>query len=117
MDRDLTLEVISDQEYFPTFKRMRGSYSCVADQHYLFGWRNSNRSLTWVNWSNGGSHPFQFVSENVTVELLNRLRNGSHSHCEYNGERSNICFLFARKFSPSTLPRLLIFATEVMKFN
>ncbi|KAF5957914.1 hypothetical protein HYC85_005139 [Camellia sinensis] len=122
MDRDLALEVISDQKYFLAFKRMCKSYSCYADEHYLptfvsmrLGWRNSNKSLTWVDWSRGGHHPFRFNRQHVTIELLNKMRSGSH--CEYNGERSNICFLFARKFLPSTLARLLLFAPKVMKFN
>ncbi|PSR84713.1 Glycine dehydrogenase [Actinidia chinensis var. chinensis] len=122
MDRDLAVEVISDQKYFPTFQRVCRLASCYGDEHYLptfvsLGiWRrNSNRSLTWVDWSRGGHHPFCFGKKHVTIELLNMMRNGSQ--CEYNGERTSVCFLFARKFLPSTLDRLLRFAPKVMNFG
>ncbi|KAH9722829.1 Core-2/I-branching beta-1,6-N-acetylglucosaminyltransferase family protein [Citrus sinensis] len=121
MDRALALEVISDKKYFVTFKR-HCKASCYADEHYLptfvsvkFWKRNSNRSLTWVDWSKGGPHPAKFQRRDVTIEFLKRLRSGSH--CEYNGKSTNICFLFARKFLPNALDRLLRFAPKVMGFN
>ncbi|XP_057464708.1 glycosyltransferase BC10-like isoform X2 [Actinidia eriantha] len=122
MDRSLAVEVISDRKYFPTFQRVCRLASCYGDEHYLptfvslgFWRRNSNRSLTWVDWSRGGHHPFCFGKKHVTIELLNRMRNGGQ--CEYNGERTSVCFLFARKFLPSTLDRLLRFAPKVMNFS
>ncbi|CAK9133454.1 unnamed protein product [Ilex paraguariensis] len=121
MDRDLALEVISDRIYFQVFKKFC-RYSCYSDEHYLptfvtlKSWRkNSNRSLTWVDWSKGGSHPAKFGRPRVTIDLLNGMRN--RSHCLYNGKSTNICFLFARKFLPSALDRLLRFAPMVMHFN
>nr|DAD48412.1 TPA_asm: hypothetical protein HUJ06_018349 [Nelumbo nucifera] len=51
----------------------------------------------------------------VTVELLERMRSGRT--CEYNGKTTNVCSLFARKFYPNTLDRLLRFAPKVMRFN
>jgi hypothetical protein len=77
--------------------------------------RNSNRSLTWVDWSRGGAHPAKFLSREVTVEFLERMRSGSK--CVYNGNSTNTCFLFARKFWPPALERLLRFAPKVMHFN
>jgi hypothetical protein len=121
MDRELAVEVVSDQKYFPIFqKHCRGS--CYADEHYLptfvsikFWETNSNRSLTWVDWSKGGAHPAKFLRTDVTVEALMRLRSGRK--CEYRGNTTNICFLFARKFSPGALDRLLRFAPKLMQFN
>ncbi|KAF2322573.1 hypothetical protein GH714_019067 [Hevea brasiliensis] len=121
MDRQLALEVISDQKYFPIFQKYcKGP--CYADEHYLptfvsmkHGKRNSNRTLTWVDWSRGGPHPARFIRTEVTVEFLERLRSGRK--CEYNGNSSTTCFLFARKFMPTALDRLLRFAPKVMHFN
>ncbi|KAH7857181.1 hypothetical protein Vadar_009916 [Vaccinium darrowii] len=119
IDRHLAVEVVSDRKYFPAFRRVCRRGSCYGDEHYLptlvnlrFGGKNSNRSVTWVDWSKGGYHPFGFRRKHVTVELLKRMRSGSQ--CEYNGERTRVCFLFARKFLPTTLPRLLRFAPIVI---
>lgn len=117
MDRELALQVVSDTTYFPLFQKYcKGS--CYADEHYLptfvsikFWEKNSNRSLTWVDWSKGGPHPAKFVRPEVTSEFLENLRN---QKCEYNGETSNVCFLFARKFLPTSLTRLVRFAPKVM---
>ncbi|XWS63527.1 hypothetical protein CRYUN_Cryun06bG0106600 [Craigia yunnanensis] len=121
MDRDLAIEVVSDQIYFPVFQKYcKGA--CYADEHYLptfvtmkFGEKNSNRTLTWVDWSKGGPHPTKFLSTEMTIEFLERLR--SRSQCQYNGNTTNICHLFARKFSPDALYRLLKFAPMVMQFH
>ncbi|XP_028078094.1 uncharacterized protein LOC114279986 [Camellia sinensis] len=37
--------------------------------------------------------------------------------CEYNGNITNVCFLFARKVTPTALGRLMRFAPKVMQFN
>ncbi|KAL1295922.1 hypothetical protein HN51_056738 [Arachis hypogaea] len=119
MDRELALEVVSDRKYFPIFQQYcRGS--CYADEHYLptyvsinFWEGNSNRSLTFVDWSRGGPHPATFMRSEVTVEFLEKLRS---KRCQYNGNSTNVCFLFARKFLPNTLSRLLNLAPEVMHF-
>ncbi|XP_010265065.1 PREDICTED: uncharacterized protein LOC104602904 [Nelumbo nucifera] len=121
MDRDLAIEIASDRKYFSLFGRYCKP-SCYSDEHYIptlvslkFWEKNSNRSLTWVDWSRGGPHPTRFMRTDVTVELLERMRSGRT--CEYNGKTTNVCSLFARKFYPNTLDRLLRFAPKVMKFN
>ncbi|KAL1568417.1 glycosyltransferase BC10-like [Salvia divinorum] len=121
MDRNLALEVVSDKTYFPIFQ-YHCSGSCYADEHYLptfvsmkFGERNANRTLTWVDWTRGGPHPSKFIRPDVTIEFLERLRSGSS--CEYNGSKTNVCFLFARKFTLNALDRLLRFAPMLMHFN
>ncbi|WOL03822.1 hypothetical protein Cni_G12542 [Canna indica] len=125
MDRSLAIFVISDDLYFPLFQRHCGS--CIADEHYLptlvsvrFPRRSANRSLTWVDWSKGGPHPARFGRKEVTVELLEGMRNGSSSSsstCNYNGRSTRVCFLFARKFLPGSLSRLLRFAPRIMGFK
>lgn len=125
MDRSLAIEVVSDTSYFKIFQ----SYckgSCYADEHYLptfvdmkFGGKNSKnskRSLTYVDWSKGGPHPAHFYRNQITWETLERMRNNGTT-CEYNGKKTNICFLFARKFTPHALDRLLRFAPKAMQFK
>ncbi|CAJ1936856.1 unnamed protein product [Sphenostylis stenocarpa] len=121
IDRALATEIVSDQQYFPLFnKHCRNG--CYGDEHYLptfvgikFWRSNSNRTLTWVDWSKGGPHPARFMRRDVTVDFLKRLRDGST--CHYNGKTTNICYLFARKFMPHALDRLLRFAPQIMHFN
>lgn len=122
MDRNLAIEMVSDRIYFPLFQNFCKS-SCYADEHYLptfvsmkFGESNSNRSLTWVDWSRGGPHPARLNRWDVTTDLLKKLRK-SDNKCEYNGNSTDVCFLFARKFLPNTLDRLLRFAPKIMHFN
>ncbi|XP_072965350.1 glycosyltransferase BC10-like [Typha angustifolia] len=122
MDRFLAIEVVSDQKYFPAFERFCDRRPCYVDEHYLptflslrYRWAIANRSLTWVDWSRGGAHPASFSRTVVTIEFLEGLRNGSS--CTYNGKPTNVCFLFARKFWPNSLNRLLLFAPKVMGFG
>ncbi|KAF9593227.1 hypothetical protein IFM89_020722 [Coptis chinensis] len=121
MDRALATEIISDHKYFSLFGKFCKN-SCYVDEHYIptfvhmqFSNRTSNRTLTWVDWSRGGPHPTRFTRRDVTIEVLNRLRTGRT--CEYNGKLTKVCYLFARKFLPNTLNRLLMFAPQVMGFN
>ncbi|WOL18484.1 hypothetical protein Cni_G27280 [Canna indica] len=120
MDRSLATEVVSDEEYFPLFQRH--CRACFADEHYLatflnvkFPSRSTNRTLTWVDWSKGGPHPARFWRQAVTVDLLESMRNATS--CSYNGMSTRICFLFARKFLPNSLDRLIRFAPQLMGFN
>ncbi|KAJ8773104.1 hypothetical protein K2173_028281 [Erythroxylum novogranatense] len=119
VDRDLAIEVVSDRTYFPEFQSFCTG-SCYSDEHYLptfvsirFWKKNSNRTITWVDWSLGGPHPRRFTRVNVTIDFLESLRN--KNTCEYNGKTTNICYLFARKFAPNALDRLLRFAPKVIK--
>lgn len=121
MDRNLAIDIISEKDYYVLFKENCNMSSCYADEHYLptlinmmFGKRNSNRSLTWVDWSKGGNHPARYARRDVSIEFLRSLRNGTA--CEYNGKKSRICFLFARKFLPDALDRLLRFSWKGMRF-
>ncbi|RDX67841.1 hypothetical protein CR513_53238, partial [Mucuna pruriens] len=121
IDRALAIEIVSDQQYFPLFKKHCRN-GCYGDEHYLptfvsikFWQRNSNTTLTWVDWSRGGAHPSRFMRTDVTPDFLMSLRHGRT--CKYNGNTTNICHLFARKFMPQALDRLLRFAPRIMQFN
>ncbi|PIN01913.1 hypothetical protein CDL12_25579 [Handroanthus impetiginosus] len=120
LDRDLALEVISDWVYYSIFKKYCKP-ACYSDEHYLptmitkrFPWKNSNRTLTWVDWSRGGPHPLRFVRTDVTPEMLTRMRRGTR--CLYNGTPTRVCYLFARKFTVNALDRLMRFAPKIMEF-
>ncbi|KAI4350934.1 hypothetical protein L6164_005337 [Bauhinia variegata] len=121
IDRELATEIVSDRRYFPVLKRYCRHSGC-GEEHYMptlvsikFWRSNSNRTLTWVDWSKGGIHPSRCLRNYVTMDFLERLRNGSK--CEYNGKTTNVCYLFARKFTPQALDRLLRFAPKLMQFN
>ncbi|EEF37531.1 hypothetical protein RCOM_0726150 [Ricinus communis] len=73
-------------------------------------WFEMDRSLA----IEGGPHPNKFGRLSVTEEFLERLRKGFV--CTYNGKTSHICFLFARKFMPNALDRLLRFSPKIMQF-
>lgn len=120
VDRFLAIEVITDQTYYPVFWQYCKN-DCYGDEHYLptfvymnFPTRNAYKTLTYVDWSKGGPHPNRFRREEVTEEFLKKLR--TSSQCYYNGKIVNICYLFARKFSPNSLDKLLRFAPIVMNF-
>ncbi|CAN1296018.1 Glycosyltransferase BC10 [Linum perenne] len=122
IDRELATEVVSDRKYFTKFQRHCKNRPCYVDEHYLptyfsiMHWRrNSNRSLTWVDWSNGGIHPNRYVRTEVTVQFLEKLRSGGS--CLYNGRSTTTCHLFGRKFLTTSLIRLLRYAPRVMHFN
>ncbi|KAL3813262.1 hypothetical protein ACJIZ3_014530 [Penstemon smallii] len=119
--RDLALKIVSDNKYYQIFHEFCLP-PCYSDEHYLptlvnilFSEMNSNRTITWVDWSRGGPHPRRFGWIDVRVELLNHIRNGSE--CVYNENRTNICHLFARKFLPNTLGPLLKVAPWVLGFD
>ncbi|XP_024989893.1 uncharacterized protein LOC112524342 [Cynara cardunculus var. scolymus] len=121
MERDLAIEVISDNTYFPVFQHYCNG-SCYADEHYLptfvtkkFGGKNSKRTLTFVDWSKGGPHPSRYTRNDITQQFLEKLRSGRH--CEYNGKKGHPCYLFARKFTLHALDRLLRLAPKTMHFN
>ncbi|MQM11116.1 hypothetical protein Taro_044020 [Colocasia esculenta] len=122
MDRSLAVEIVSDQEIYPAFAKFCKP-SCYADEHYIptfvnvrFGRHlNANRSLTWVDWSRGGPHPAKFWRGEVTFDRLEMMRSGSQ--CIYNGKKTTTCYLFARKFLPNSLDRLLRFAPKAFGFG
>ncbi|KAK7272951.1 hypothetical protein RIF29_13996 [Crotalaria pallida] len=111
LHRDIAINIVSDTKYYPIFKKYCLP-RCYSDEHYIptlvhmmFPESNSNRSITWVDWSIRGPHPRRYARDDITDDLMNHLRFGST--CVYNGNNTNICFLFGRKFHPSSLEPLL----------
>ncbi|KAJ6364878.1 hypothetical protein OIU76_029787 [Salix suchowensis] len=121
VNRDLAFYIVSDQKYYQIFEE-HCRMPCYMDEHYiptlvniLYPESNSNRSITWVDWSRGGPHPGKFRWGDITDEFLNQIRHGSE--CVYNGNTTSMCFLFARKFLPETLEPLLRIAPLLLVFD
>ncbi|KAL5726455.1 hypothetical protein ACHQM5_009545 [Ranunculus cassubicifolius] len=121
LHRELAIVVVSDQTYYPIFREFCRD-PCFQDEHYIptlvnlvAPELNSNRSVTWVDWSkNTGAHPQRFVGSDITLEFMENIRVGSD--CTYNEEASSICWLFARKFAPDTLELLMKIASVLMEY-
>ncbi|KAL5555142.1 hypothetical protein UlMin_037378 [Ulmus minor] len=121
LNRAVAVYIISDTKYYNIFK----SYclpACYPDEHYLptyinmfYGSLNSNRTVTWVDWSMGGPHPATYGAANITADFIQSIRSNS-TFCQYNSEVTSICYLFARKFAPSALQPLLNLSSSVMEF-
>ncbi|KAJ7569804.1 hypothetical protein O6H91_01G096000 [Diphasiastrum complanatum] len=108
--RYLALYIVTDETYYPKFRNFCKP-PCYSDEHYIptflsiyFGSQLANRSLTATDWSRGGPHPTMYRNNDITTNLLNRLRN--NSNCFYNGNPGHTCYFFARKFSRDTLEPL-----------
>ncbi|GAV85550.1 Branch domain-containing protein [Cephalotus follicularis] len=121
VQRDLAIHIVSDTKYYNIFQQYCHP-PCYMDEHYiptlvniLLPESNSNRSITWVDWTRGGPHPGRFGWSDVTDEFLNQIRYGSQ--CLYNGNTTSMCFLFARKFLPNSLEPLLRIAPLVLGFD
>ncbi|KAG2595853.1 glycosyltransferase BC10-like [Panicum virgatum] len=127
MDRALALESVADERCFPAFRDFCvGRSECLIDEHYLptlvsmLGWgrRNANRTLTYADWKRAvNRHPHTHAGEEVTEALIRGIREDGGGRCFYNGARSGICNLFARKFAPDALEPLLRVAPKVMGFG
>nr|XP_043639098.1 glycosyltransferase BC10-like [Erigeron canadensis] len=127
VNRDLALGIISDRKYYNLFKEYCHK-PCYNDEHYLstlvnilYPEMNSNRTITYVNWSTSGPHPRKFVKNDITEEFLSSVRFGS-TECIYNNNMTPMCFLFARKFAPNTLMPLVIicpyvYGCQYLSFN
>lgn len=118
--RALAIDIASDITYYPVFRNYCRP-PCYMDEHYLptivtkkLSWLNSNRCLMWADWSRGGSHPVMYKKWDVSIALVQRMRRGSG--CLYNGNASEVCFLFARKFHPNTLGPLIELARSLMMY-
>lgn len=121
LNRELALNIVADLKYYSIFmKHCRPS--CYPDEHYIptyinmfHGALNSNRTITWVDWSRGGPHPAMFGRGDITVNFIQSIRNNG-TICKHNFVPTSVCFLFARKFAPSTLEALLNISSTVLKF-
>ncbi|KAJ0250382.1 Core-2/I-branching beta-1,6-N-acetylglucosaminyltransferase family protein [Hirschfeldia incana] len=118
INRKLALEIIQDTTYYPKFKEFCKP-PCYVDEHYfptMLSMKHriflANRTLTWTDWSRGGAHPATFGKADVTETFLKNLPGAKP--CFYNDQRSPVCYLFARKFSPSALEPLLELAPKIL---
>ncbi|ERM99703.1 uncharacterized protein LOC18427741 [Amborella trichopoda] len=119
--RDVAVNIVSDSKYYTIFKKYCKP-SCYPDEHYIptylnmfYGSLNSNRSVTWVDWSRGGPHPATFGGPDITEDFIFAIRNNGTT-CFHNSEPTSLCYLFARKFAPSALGPLLNLSSTVMEF-
>ncbi|MBA0795302.1 hypothetical protein Gohar_006174 [Gossypium harknessii] len=98
--------------------------NCIADEHYLPTFFNlvdpggiTNWSVTRVDWSERKWHPKSYRAQDVTYDLLRNFTVHSIPYnktlgeellqpCIWNGTRRP-CYLFARKFYPETLDKLV----------
>lgn len=121
LNRNLAVGIVADTKYYTLFKKYCLP-SCYPDEHYLptyiqkfYGSLNSNRTVTYVDWSQVGPHPATFTAENITEVFIQSIRNNG-TLCPYNFDRTPICYLFARKFDPTALEPLLNISLKVMGF-
>lgn len=120
VNRELAVKIVKDKKYYRLFKEFCRP-ACYVDEHYFQTMLSiespnllANRSLTFVDWSRGGAHPATFGKYDITEEFFKKLFESKK--CLYNDQPSSLCFLFARKFAPSALDRLLEVAQKVMAF-
>ncbi|KAK6140768.1 hypothetical protein DH2020_025487 [Rehmannia glutinosa] len=120
INRKLALYIVEDTKFYPKFSKFCKP-ACYVDEHYFptmltirAGSLLANRSVTWVDWSRGGAHPATFGGSDITEGLMKRMFEGQK--CVYNDQPSSVCFLFARKFSPSALQALFLLAPKFLGY-
>ncbi|CAL0305688.1 unnamed protein product [Lupinus luteus] len=132
MKRQHAIIVMADSLYFTKFKYhcrpgMEGGRNCYSDEHYLPTFLNmvdpggiANWSVTYVDWSEGKWHPRSFSAKDITSNLMKYFTSIDESPhitsdpkrtvlitpCMWNGSKRP-CYLFARKFVPETLDKLI----------
>lgn len=121
VNRMIAVSIVEDTKYYPKFKEFCRP-ACYVDEHYFPTMLSieapkliANRSITWVDWSRGGPHPATFGKADITEAFIMRIV--GRQTCLYNNQTSSICFLFARKFAPSTLEPLLKIAPKVLGYG
>ncbi|CAL0300759.1 unnamed protein product [Lupinus luteus] len=121
LNRALAVYIVSDTHYYSLFRKYCKP-ACYPDEHYIptflnmfHGSHNSNRTVTWVDWSMGGPHPATYGRVNITISFIQAIRNNG-TLCRYNSDMTSICFLFARKFDHTALEPLLNLSSQVMNF-
>ncbi|XP_031736984.1 glycosyltransferase BC10 isoform X2 [Cucumis sativus] len=121
------LPEIEKKDFRKGSQRTKEGPNCYADEHYfptLFHMIDpggiANWSVTHVDWSEGKWHPKTYRTQDVTYELLRNItsideiihitttvpKRMTLRPCIWNGVKRP-CHLFARKFYPETLGRLL----------
>lgn len=131
MKRQHAVIIMADSLYYTKFRDyckpgMDGK-NCYSDEHYLPTFFHlldpagvANWSVTHVDWSEGKWHPKSYKAQDVTYELIKNITSITESihvtsearkeiqirQCLWNGNEKP-CYLFARKFLPDTLEKLL----------
>ncbi|WCJ30533.1 Core-2/I-branching beta-1 6-N-acetylglucosaminyltransferase family protein [Euphorbia peplus] len=132
MKRQHAIVVLADFLYYSKFRRfcrpnMNGR-NCYADEHYLptlFTMIDpggiSKWSITYVDWSERKWHPKTYRAKDITSNFVKNItsrtevihytsdkkRQTPPKRCVWNGLKRP-CFLFARKFFPETVDKLMI---------
>ncbi|KAM0937369.1 putative glycosyl transferase, family 14 [Dioscorea sansibarensis] len=121
VNRELAVIIIKDTIFYPKFKEFCKP-DCYVDEHYFptmltieTPYKLANRTITWVDWSRGGAHPATFGKTDITESFLKMIVEGQT--CLYNGQKSNLCYMFARKFAPSALEPLLQLAPDLLGYG
>ncbi|KAG2593325.1 glycosyltransferase BC10-like [Panicum virgatum] len=121
LSRDIATSILTDTRYYPLFRR-HCRPTCYPDEHYVqtyvalrHGARNSNRTVTHVDWSTSGPHPVMYGAGDATPELVRSIRE-SRQPCTRNARPTTTCYLFARKFAPDALAPLLNMSAAVMQY-
>ncbi|XP_062080212.1 glycosyltransferase BC10-like [Humulus lupulus] len=131
LKRQHAIIVMADSLYHRKFKlfcrpNMNGR-NCYSDEHYLQTFLRmkdpggiANWSVTHVDWSEGKWHPKAYRAQDISFELLKNITSIDESThvtsdnqktimtrpCIWNGLQRP-CYLFARKFYPETLDKLI----------
>ncbi|CAA2950492.1 uncharacterized protein LOC111412154 [Olea europaea subsp. europaea] len=133
MKRQHAIIIMADNLYYTKFRDyckpgMENGRNCYSDEHYLPTFFHmldpagiANWSVTHVDWSEGKWHPRSYRAQDVTYELMSNIISiTANLHvtsdemkeiqikpCLWNG-RQRPCYLFARKFLPQTLDKLML---------
>ncbi|CAN1825499.1 Glycosyltransferase BC10 [Linum perenne] len=131
MKRQHAIIVMADSLYYRKFRlycrpNMNGK-NCYADEHYLQTFFTmidphgiAKWSVTHVDWSEGKWHPRSYRAGDITYNFLKNLtvclsfiyflkyeyKKTTWRPCLWNGVKRP-CYLFARKFYPETMDKLL----------
>ncbi|KAL2554135.1 Core-2/I-branching beta-1 [Forsythia ovata] len=133
MKRQHAIIIVADSLYYTKFrdycKPGMDGRNCYSDEHYLPTFFHmldpagiANWSVTHVDWSEGKWHPKSYQSQDITYALMRNISSITDSvhvtsderkeiqirPCLWNGNRRP-CYLFARKFLPETLDKLMLF--------
>ncbi|CAO2164689.1 unnamed protein product [Urochloa humidicola] len=121
LNRELAVQIVADYKYYSIFRK-HCRPSCYPDEHYIptylhlfHGPLNANRTITWVDWSRGGPHPASYGAADITPDFIQSIRNNG-TQCFYNSKPTSVCYLFARKFAPNALGRLMNLTSTVLDF-
>ncbi|KAG6558084.1 hypothetical protein Mapa_000265 [Marchantia paleacea] len=121
VSRKHAIFIVSDTKYYPKFRDFCKP-NCYVDEHYIttmmfieFPNEIANRSVTSVDWSRGGSHPAMFNKHDIRPELIQRIQDDRK--CVLYEVPNQICYFFARKFSPNTLEPLLELAPKMLELD